>query len=61
MNRYLSALVAGVVSGVGAGATAAIDDRITYGEWWLVAAATVTAAGAQLGIAGAQVIRGRRP
>lgn len=60
MNQYISALVAGLVAGTGAGATAAIDDRITYGEWWLVAAATVAAAGAQLGVAGAAVIRRNR-
>lgn len=39
------ALVAALVAGVGAGATAAIDDTVTYGEWWMIAAAATGALG----------------
>lgn len=50
MTRYLTsiakALVGALVAGVGAGATAAVDDIITYGEWWMIAAAATGALGA---------------
>ena len=36
-------LTGALSAAVGAAATAAIDDRITTGEWWMVAAAGVTA------------------
>lgn len=38
------ALAGGVVAFLGAGATAAADERITTGEWWAMAAAGVAAA-----------------
>lgn len=40
------ALIGAAVAAVGAGATAAVDDRITVGEWWTVAAAGLAALGA---------------
>lgn len=52
------ALTAAVVAGVGAGATAAIDDRITYGEWWMIAAAAVGALGAVWAVPNAEPAHG---
>lgn len=49
--KYIAkALVAGLVAGTGAGAVAATDNGITYGEWWVIAATTVAAIGAVAGI-----------
>jgi hypothetical protein len=46
----LKALVAFLVAGTGAGAVAATDNGITYGEWWVVAATAVAAAGTVFGV-----------
>ena len=40
------ALTAALVAGIGATATAAVDDTITLGEWWAAAAAAAAALGA---------------
>jgi hypothetical protein len=37
------ALIGALAAGVGAGATAAIDDRVTVGEWWMIAATALGA------------------
>lgn len=44
------ALLAGLTAGVGAIATAAIDDKITPGEWWAGAAAALVALGLVYGV-----------
>ena len=44
------AVIALLVAGSGAGAVAASDDRITYGEWWLVAATALASFGAVYGV-----------
>lgn len=43
LRPVAKALVAGAAAGVGALAVAAADDRITTGEWWAGAAATLAA------------------
>lgn len=40
------AITAAAVAFAGAGATAAVDDRITTGEWWAMVAAALAALGA---------------
>ena len=39
------AIVAALVAFTGSAATAAVDDRISSGEWWVIAAATAAALG----------------
>lgn len=48
--EYTKAIVAAAVAFVGTGATAAVDDIIKPGEWWMIAAATVTAFGGVFGV-----------
>ena len=43
LRSIAKALVGSLAAGIGAGATAAVDDKITTGEWWAIAAATVGA------------------
>lgn len=43
LRPIAKALTGAVATGVATGAVAAADDRITTGEWWTIAAATLGA------------------
>jgi hypothetical protein len=47
---YAKGILAGLIAFVGAGATAAVDNGITYGEWWVMAGAGLAALGGTYGI-----------
>ena len=50
IGPFNKAIVAMLVAFFGAGATAAVDEKISYAEWWIIASATVTALGAVYGV-----------
>ena len=47
---HAKAILAAVIAGSGAGATAAVDGTISYAEWWLIASTALTALGAVYGV-----------
>lgn len=46
VSKYWKAVVAALVAGAAALSTAVQNNQVTAGEWWTVAIAVVTAAGA---------------